>query len=45
METFEFKNIIKIVNRFKKVLKQRNIKQIDFAKDTLKISMGLFITF
>ena len=42
MELFEFNNIIQIVNRFKAVLKQKKVTQIDFAKDKLKISAGLF---
>ena len=42
MELFEFNNIIQIVNRFKAVLKQKKVTQIDFAKDKLKISARLF---
>ena len=45
MEQFEFNNITQIVNRFKTDLKQRNIKQIYFAKDTLQISASLFYGF
>ena len=41
MELCEFNNIIQIVNRFKAVLKQKKVTQIDFAKDNLKISARL----
>ena len=42
MELFEFANIIQIVNRFKTVLKQKKVTQIDFAKQTLKINTFVF---
>ena len=43
MEQFELINIVQFVNRFKKVLKQKKVKQLDFAKDMLQISAGLFL--
>ena len=42
MELFEFANVIPIVNRFKRVLKQKKVKQIDFAKHSLKITSNVF---
>ena len=42
MELFEFSNITQIVNRFKTVLKQKKVTQIDFAKQTLKINAFVF---
>ena len=45
MELFEFNNIIQVVNRFKTILKQKKVKQYDFAKNILKITARLFIMF
>ena len=42
MELFEFNNITAIINRFKTVLKQKKVTQIDFAKQTLKINAFVF---
>ena len=42
MELFEFSNITQIVNRFKTVLKQKKVKQIDFSKNILKITARAF---
>ena len=39
---YESNNITHIVNRFKTVLKKRNINQIDFPKGILKISVSFF---
>ena len=42
MELFEFNNITQIINRFKTVLKQKKVKQIDFSKNILKITARAF---
>ena len=42
MELFEFSNITQIFNRFKTVLKQKKVKQIDFSKNILKITARAF---